>query len=200
VASLFPASVDTFSTPTAGSATSSPSHATLHVNVNNAITNAQTYMGMTLISTTTIGTAVSSVTVSSAFSTTYDNYKIIVNGGLGSSAQFLRLQIGAASTAYYLGYAAVNFATGATENANVNNGALFSNAGIMDTTNINMSVEVFSPFLTKSTYVNGSIATSGRGGAFAGYLSDATSYTSFVVSPTSGTMTGGTIRVYGYRQ
>jgi hypothetical protein len=41
--------------------------------------------GMTLISTTTIGTAVSSVNVTSAFSTTYDNYKIMISGGVAST-------------------------------------------------------------------------------------------------------------------
>jgi hypothetical protein len=40
---------------------------------------------LTLIKTQTIGTAVSSVTVTGAFSTTYDNYKIIVSGGVASA-------------------------------------------------------------------------------------------------------------------
>jgi hypothetical protein len=43
--------------------------------------------GLTLISTTTIGTTVSSITVSGAFSATYDNYKIVVSGGTGSAFQ-----------------------------------------------------------------------------------------------------------------
>ena len=40
--------------------------------------------GLVLIKTETIGTTVSSVTVTSAFSATYDNYKIIVAGGSGT--------------------------------------------------------------------------------------------------------------------
>jgi hypothetical protein len=156
--------------------------------------------GLVYIKEQTIGTGVSTVTVNAAFSADFDNYKIIISGGVGSAAQFLRLQIGAAAAAYYAGFSAVNYGTNLSENSVVNNGAIFSNAGIMDTSNINMNVEVQSPFLTKPTYVSGSIATSGRAGAFAGVLSNSTSYTSFVMSPTSGTMTGGTITVYGFRK
>ena len=166
-------------------------------------TDTNTYLtnaGLVYIKSQTIGTSVSSVPITGAFSGDYDNYKIVVSGGVGSSAQFLRLQLGGATGAYYSGYAAVNYATNATENSNVNNGSLFSNAGIMSTSNLNMNVEVFSPYLTKATYVSGSIATGGRGGSFAGFLDDSVSYTSFTISPASGTMTGGTVTVYGYRK
>jgi hypothetical protein len=42
---------------------------------------------LTLISTTTIGTTVSSVTVTNAFSATYDNYKIILRAALLRTAE-----------------------------------------------------------------------------------------------------------------
>ena len=42
--------------------------------------------GLVLVKTQTIGTTVSSVEVTGAFSSTYDNYKIIVSGGAGSTA------------------------------------------------------------------------------------------------------------------
>lgn len=212
MASVFPGGIDNFVDPLIGSPLNSPSHALQHQNVNDAVEKIETYMGLVKVvptsavngtvsatGTVTIGNAVSSVTVNGAFSSLYNNYKIIVSGGVGSSAQFMRLQIGTANTLYYSGYSGVNYSTNATENANVNNGSLFLNAGIMDLNNINMGVELFSPFLAKPTYVNGFIATSGRGGAFAGYLNDLISYTTFAISPTSGTMTGGTITVYGYR-
>jgi len=32
-----------------------------------------------------------------------------------------------------------------------------------------------------------------------GYVNNTTQYTAFTISPSSGTLTGGTIRVYGYR-
>jgi hypothetical protein len=59
--------------------------------------------GLTLVSATTIGTTVSSVTVSSAFSAAYDSYKIVVSGGAGSTSLNLLMQLGASATAYYFG-------------------------------------------------------------------------------------------------
>jgi hypothetical protein len=57
--------------------------------------------GLTLISATTIGTTVASVTVTGAFSATYDNYLIIVNGGIASTNNSLVLTLGATTTGYY---------------------------------------------------------------------------------------------------
>ena len=41
--------------------------------------------GLDLVKTQTIGSAVSTVTVSDVFSATYDNYLITINGGSGST-------------------------------------------------------------------------------------------------------------------
>lgn len=60
--------------------------------------------GLALITAQTIGSAVSSVTVASAFSATYDAYKIVVTGGAGSTNQALTLTLGSASTGYYATY------------------------------------------------------------------------------------------------
>jgi hypothetical protein len=57
--------------------------------------------GMTLISTTTIGTTVSSVNVTSAFSATYDNYKIMISDGVASTTVVLSIKLGATATGYY---------------------------------------------------------------------------------------------------
>jgi hypothetical protein len=35
-------------------------------------------------------------------------------------------------------------------------------------------------------------------GTVSGMLNNTTSYTAFTITPSSGTMTGGTVRVYGY--
>jgi hypothetical protein len=49
--------------------------------------------GFALIGTTTIGSAVSSVTISSVFSATYEAYKVIITGGTGSANTSLRTQL-----------------------------------------------------------------------------------------------------------
>ena len=47
--------------------------------------------GLTLVKTEAIGTTVGSVTVTDAFSATYNAYKIIVDGGVGSTTALLQL-------------------------------------------------------------------------------------------------------------
>jgi hypothetical protein len=59
------------------------------------------------------------------------------------------------------------------------------------------------PFSTKRTFIAAqnalSLAPSGVGNSFAGYLADNTSYSAFTLTASTGNMTGGTIRVYGYK-
>jgi hypothetical protein len=158
--------------------------------------------GLTLVSATTIGTTVASVTVSNAFSTTYDAYKIILTGGtISAAAASLALTFGATATGYYAGANLVYYSTNvATSGAN-NNASSFSFAGWGMPNGLVFNVNVDNPFLAKNTllYGNGSInRTNEYGGMWGGFLNDTTSYTAFTITPSSGTLTGGTIRVYGY--
>ena len=57
--------------------------------------------GLQLISTTTIGSAVASVAVTGAFSSTYDAYKIIVTGGTASTTDNNMRYINTGSTTGY---------------------------------------------------------------------------------------------------
>ena len=56
---------------------------------------------LVLISTTTITNGVTSVTVTSQFSSTYDNYKILISGGGGGTAG-VDLKLGATTTVQLL--------------------------------------------------------------------------------------------------
>lgn len=157
-------------------------------------------VGMWLIKTQTIGNAVASVTVTDAFSADYDNYLITVSGGsnnISGSALFMRL--GATVTGYYwsLSYTTYNTTPAATGGSNVAN---WEYIGSAQTTGLNAVTELNSPFLSKGTSIRSSIANSiFYAGNQAGYLNNSTSYTSFILGTSVGTMTGGTIRVYGLR-
>ena len=156
--------------------------------------------GLTLISTTTIGTTVSSVTVSSAFSATYDAYKIIVTGGASSASNTaLRLTLGATVTGYamqlvYGSYANTPLAAGATSQS-----SWLYTGGSASTTTLAFFCELYNPFLTELTFVQGVSLSTGDAGFAAGFLNDTTSYTAFTITPASGTITGGNVRVYGYQ-
>jgi hypothetical protein len=160
------------------------------------------YPGLRLIKKQTIGTAVSSVTVSNAFSSTYDAYKIIVTGGVGSTPVALSAQLGNSGTfsttdyGFFLWY--VNFGS-TTGVSTVSSGSGFDNSGYMTTGYLDASYDIINPFLAKETILkNGSWNFATGTGFFTGRHKVATSYADFKLVALSGNMTGGTIYVYGY--
>jgi hypothetical protein len=157
---------------------------------------------LVLIKTQTIGTTVSTVNVTSAFSTTYDNYKIIVTGGVSSAATNLSLKLGSTVTGYYAGVGGVVYSSAGGSNVSDNNAAQWTYAGHATTSAICLNAELTNPFLSKNTIIfsqRTSVATNLSGAYTSGFLNDTTSYTDFTIFPVSGTLTGGTIRVYGYK-
>lgn len=156
---------------------------------------------LTLISATTVGTTVSTVAVTSAFSATYDYYKVVAIGGVMSTAANLRLQLGATTTGYY-GFVARGTVTGTADFAGDNNSANFQRIGAGDTNSYFLDINITDPFGTKNTKVESTYllpgAASTGAGKCVGYLNNSTSYTAFTIIPDGGTMTGGVIYVYGY--
>jgi hypothetical protein len=158
--------------------------------------------GLTLIKSQVIGTGVSSIAVTSAFSSTYDNYKIMISGGTSSANNSLYLQLGSTVTGYYAGYTRVNYSTGAASLTNDNNGTSFTRIGSSNTNGMHSNFDILSPNLAKNTFIGGAFvdpATASSAGAIAGFLNDTTAYTGFTILMNTGNLTGGTIRVYGYQ-
>ena len=158
--------------------------------------------GLTLIAKQTIGTSVSSVTVSNVFSDTYDAYKIIVSGGVNSAADAgIRLKLGTASNGHdtvliYGGWTGGSVANSATSNA-----GFCQNMGTATLSTLAMNCDVINPFLTKHTFISSAtFAETNLGGIAIGRQSSNTSFTSFDLIPATGAFTGGTIFVYGYRK
>jgi hypothetical protein len=157
--------------------------------------------GLNLIKTQTIGTAVSSVTVTDAFSADYDAYKIIVSGGTGANNAALNLQLGASTTGYNTGLWYVTFSTGTFATASNNNAANFKYVGGTSTSTLAANIDLINPFLAKHTrYQNGTYAFNNSGGYAVGQHTVETSYTAFTLIPESPTITGGLIAVYGYEK
>jgi hypothetical protein len=156
--------------------------------------------GLQLVKTQTVGTAVSSVQVTGAFSADYDNYRITYTGGVGSTSTFIRVTLGGSTTAYYNTLVYGTFSS-ALINANVNdnNAAQWSYVGAGTTDFARLSMELQNPFLTTRTFLSAAYSDAGNAGSSNGYLGNNTSHTAFTITPASGTLTGGTIRVYGYR-
>ena len=158
------------------------------------------YPGLRLIKKQTIGSAVASVTVTGAFSATYDNYCIMVSGGACSADNNdFQLRLGSTTTNYYGAFVLATYATGAVSAAVNNNTASYvAYMGSCNTSNQTAKIEINSPFLTKNTTFSAYVARDSLGGHTAAILKDSTSYTAFTLYPSGGTLTGGTIYVYGY--
>jgi len=158
-------------------------------------------VGLWLVKTQTVGTAVSSVTVTGAFSADYQNYLILMSGGTQTDNTSIYLQLGASATGYYafLNYGDVT--AGTPLGANRNNGVRFAWVGGGKATFAShASFQLINPFGAVYTkLLNGTYQNDGGYGMTIGEHRVATSYTSFVLGPESGTLTGGTIYVYGYK-
>jgi hypothetical protein len=156
------------------------------------------YPGLRLIKKQTIGSGVSSVTVTDAFSATYENYKILISGGSASSNTNMTFQYGAtAGTSYkfvliYADYNNTPKSLGSTGTSG------FTYGGNATTNGLSALVEVNSPFLTKNTRVRSDWFSPTEAGVLSGIIDTTLSYTSFTFNTGAITMTGGTIYVYGY--
>ena len=158
-------------------------------------------VGLWLVKTQTIGSAVSSVAVTSAFSSDYENYKIIVSGGVASTAVDLLFNFTGSSTAYYFAQTITGYTTGTVSGAAGNNTSAWT-VGYGSTGVLNMNIDLQGPNLAKTTQFGcnrPTISTTGSSVYVSGFHNVATAYTGFTITPSSGTLTGGTIAVYGYK-
>jgi hypothetical protein len=166
--------------------------------------NTAAYMnsiGLWLVKTQAVGSGVSSVAVTGAFSANYDNYLITYNGGTMSTSNALGLRLGSSTTGYYGVLLYTNTVAPSPTAAANNNSSFFEFCGGAEANQAaHLLCDVMGPFLSSYTKLrNGSYQNSNNYGAYNGEHRVASSYTDFTVIPAGGTMTGGTIRVYGYR-
>jgi hypothetical protein len=159
-------------------------------------------VGLWLVKSQTIGSAVSTVTVSDAFSTNYDNYKIIVSGGVGSTDGFLRLTFGATTSGYGNASMGNELDSGTYLGGNNDyNTVSYIDAGAFTSNVISADIEVQNPYTAKNTIIYARHLQAVAGGRFThitGVLANTTSYTAFTFTTSTGTITGGTVKVYGY--
>ena len=158
--------------------------------------------GLTLISSTTIGTTVSTVAVSSVFSSTYDNYKIIVSGGVASSNPNLDLVLGSTTSGYYYFNIRSNTYSSVSQST-ASNAASWGFIGSGGANFLQANIDILGPNLAKRTEYTSTAhttATDSLGFFVGGGMQDSnTQFTGFTLGTgADGTMTGGTIKVYGY--
>jgi hypothetical protein len=159
------------------------------------------YPGLRLVKKQTVGTAVTSVSVTGAFSATYENYKIIYTGGVGNGAIELRFGLNGITANHYCNLMYGTFAANsAPQGINGGGGASanFAYAGHANTTYAFMDIDLSSPFATQRKFGKASYITSTATGLSTIFIDSASSASAFTISCPSGNLTGGTIYVYGY--
>lgn len=166
---------------------------------------AQNPTGLELVKSQAVGSSsVSTVTVASCFSATYDNYKIMYTNGQGSTAMDLSIQLSGITSAYYGGIMNVSSAPGGVAVAGVNNAASWTYAGMMRAPSAGgfLDIDIYGPFRSDcrsrchAPYVRSDDQSFGT---FTGIVENTASATGFVLGTSGGTFSGGTISVYGYR-
>ena len=152
----------------------------------------------------TIGSAVSSVTVNGAFSSTYQNYQLVITINAASTNNDVLIQFGSSTTNYDRTRLFISSTPGSgtsvTEQQNQSAGYLGVN---FSTYGGDIVADVFRPNDAAPTSVISNGVYRENTGAmqlrYHGTLHrPATAYTAFTVLSSTGTISGGTIRVYGY--
>jgi hypothetical protein len=158
--------------------------------------------GLTLVAKATIGTTVSSVTISNVFSADFENYFIKISGGVASGDIGINLTLGSTASDYYYGGSNQQYGN-LTLSPNIGTNASSFQSAVYGSTNA-LSGQIFldMPQTAKRTVARwqatGTSTTYFRNDA-QGFINNNTQYTAFTLTTGSGTITGGTIYVYGYR-
>jgi hypothetical protein len=169
--------------------------------------------GMVLLNTTSFS-AVASQSINDVFSTTYTNYRIIVNQ-IPSAVSNLNLRLrvsGTDASGNNYKYAAIGYNSNNTALNNYSGSGAdvssFETIGQSQTTGTDMfSVfDILNPFETKPTFISGKISKFDSTGIgiladfnYTGRHSLSTSYTGFTILTSTGTTTGS-VSVYGYNK
>jgi hypothetical protein len=157
-------------------------------------------VGLWLVKSQAVGSGVSSVTVTDAFSADYDNYRILYIGGTQSASANVDLSLGASSTGYNSVLLYTSSTSSSPQAASINNGNAWNWVGGASAgQSSHVLVDLLGPYLSSYTKMrNGAYQNDNNYGTCNGEHRVATSYTSFTIYASSGTFTGGTICIYGY--
>ena len=169
-----------------------------------------TASGLTFISKTTI-TSTAATTISNIFTSTYNDYRVIVTIGGVTDSNKLRLQLTTSGTPVTSGYSAGCFIGDYTSGAPplINYGYAESANFVLgyvpnsSTQNANIAFDMYGPQATQKTAINGQTTSvwsgaANAGGAVLGFLDSTTSYDGIKIYSSANTALTGTVVVYGY--
>jgi hypothetical protein len=163
-----------------------------------------TYLGNAMsqyITSATIGNAVSTVTVSNCFSTTYDNYQIVIYGSTSSSLNnIVTLQLNNSTGSTYLSSSFYVIHSGGSTGTNSGTSSSFRITWGGNVSDTNANIILYSPFIARRTGMTSQNANASLTAFNGGTDTNAVSNTGFTIGVGADNLTGGTIAVYGFRK
>ena len=157
--------------------------------------------GLVYVTSATVGSGVSSVTLTNCFNSSYDAYEVVVSnvdGSSGTSALVLQL-VDSGGTPATTNYKSSGFfMTYTSTTLNGLNQTTWECS--LSATNFGGKISIYNPFLTVASYFNNISNDDTYLRVYGGTHTTASSYVSLKLAPNAGTITGGTITVYGYRK
>ena len=160
-----------------------------------------------LVSSTAVGSSLSTVDITNVFNSTFDNYKIIYSNYTSSAANAgvrMRLRTGTvdSSSNYYWAGWFVRYTSTSSGFDRSGGASTFFDMGSCDVTASALSFELYSPNLSAFTLLSTQPTAASSIDQYiiqrAGVFRTTTQFTGFQLFANVGTLSGGTIRVYGY--
>jgi hypothetical protein len=149
----------------------------------------------------TIGTSNTSVTVANAFSSDFQSYRIFIeNLDTNGTASHLFQLSGITGSVYYSGGSYGSWGTAAqTGFGNAATTTWTLSANVVAGLGTVMTIDITNPNIARRKYGFNTAQTGNGHLTFNHLIASTSTATGFVISKSGETMTGGTIRVYGYR-
>jgi hypothetical protein len=156
-------------------------------------------IGLWLVKTQTVGSAVASVTVTDAFNADFSNYKIVITGTVGSNTADTNFQFTGITGSVYISQGFFQSSGVAAITTYTTNTTFTPVGSLGNANNTQIILEISSPNLAAAKYMQIMTNSSLLRVNAACQIASTTQSTGFTLTPALGTITGGTIRVYGYR-
>ena len=153
--------------------------------------------GLVLISTTTMS-AVASQPINDVFSTTYDNYRILINATTLTGTLTMRFRVAGADNStsnYKMDLYGATLWTNSAYGGYQESGSTNFNV-VAESSPASISLDILNPFATQKTFLHGQTSQNDRGRSYQGIFDATTSFTGFSLIPS--TNITGTVSVYGY--
>jgi hypothetical protein len=151
-------------------------------------------VGMWLVKTQAVAAGGTAFTVTNAFSADYRNYRIVFDNIGGNSGNSGYLSINGSAGATYTVSGRYMSGLGNADATIVSGGFWL---GIMGT-GYSGVIDICRPYLASGTSMTASVSSGTYFTVIGGYDSNAASSTDFTISLAAGTLTAGSVSVYGY--